>query len=311
MKKNPLYEINKNKLNPYFVTGYSDGESSFSVRFIRSNKSKFGFSIIPVYSIGAEANIENLKLLRDLKDFFDGIGSISLCGNMYIYEVSSITTLHIIINHFEKYPFETTKIIHFKLLNEIINMMLNKEHLTEEGFLKILSIKATFPKGLNKNIINAYPNIKPIIKPQFIPKTNKLNPHWIAGFSQADSSFGLNLIKRSNRKLGHQVLPQYRVYQHKRDIIVLKRIILTLNCGILIKPAYNRDEYTISVTNRKDLLEIIIPFFKKHPFYGAKWLDFNCFCQGMEIIKNKDHLKQEGLDRIKELISNMNRQRKF
>jgi LAGLIDADG endonuclease len=70
--------------------------------------------------------------------------------------------------------------------------------------------------------------------------------------------------------LGHQVLPQYRVYQHKRDIIVLKRIILTLNCGILIKPAYNRDEYTISVTNRKDLLEIIIPFFKKHPFYDAK-----------------------------------------
>ena len=51
--------------------------------------------------------------------------------------------------------------------------------------------------------------------------------------------------------------------------------------------------------NREDLLTIIIPFFKKYPFYGAKWLDFKCFCQGMEIIKNKDHLRQEGLDSIK------------
>jgi hypothetical protein len=91
-------------------------------------------------------------------------------------------------------------------------MMLNKEHLTEEGFLKILSIKAIFPKGLNKNLINAFPTIKPIIKPEFIPNTNRLNPHWIAGFIQADSSFGLSIVKRINRKLGYQVLPQYRVY---------------------------------------------------------------------------------------------------
>lgn len=31
----------------------------------------------------------------------------------------------------------------------------------------------------------------------------------------------------------------------------------------------------------------------------------------MGIIKNKDHLKQEGLNKIKELVSSMNRQRKF
>lgn len=172
-----------------------------------SKKSKFGFSIIPVYSIGAEANKENLKLLNNLKYFFHGIGSISLCGNMYIYEVSSISTLQVIINHFEKYPLETTKIIYFKLLNEIVNMMLNKEHLTEDGFVKILSIKAVFPKGLNKNIIKAFPNIKTIIKPEFIPKQNKLNPNRIAGFSQANSFLGLNLIKRIKRKLGYQVLP--------------------------------------------------------------------------------------------------------
>lgn len=164
-ENNFIYETKKSKLNPYFVTGYSDGESSFSIWIRTSNKSKFGFNINPVYSIGAEANIENLKLLESIKNFFGDIGSISLCDNMYIYEVSSIITLRVYINHFEKYPLEITKIIHFKLLTIIYKMMLNKEHLTKKGFMKILAIKAVFPKELNKNIMNAYPNIKSIIKP--------------------------------------------------------------------------------------------------------------------------------------------------
>ena len=218
--------LKENRLNPYFVTGYSDGESSFSIRFITSNRSKFGFIINPVFSLGTEANVENLKLLERIKDFFGNIGSISLCGgNMFYYEVSSITTLQVIINHFEKYPLETTKIIHFKLLSNVVKMILNKEHLTEEGFMKILSIKAVFPKGLHEKILTAYPNIKPIIKPTFIPNSGRLNPDWVAGFSQADSSFGLYAVKYSNRKLGYCILPQYRVTQHERDLIVLKRII--------------------------------------------------------------------------------------
>jgi LAGLIDADG endonuclease len=65
-------------------------------------------------------------------------------------------------------------------------------------------------------------------------------------------------------------LPQYRVYVDKRDIILLKRIILTLGCGIFIEPADNRDVYIVSVMKKEDLLTIIIPFFKKYPFYEAK-----------------------------------------
>ena len=43
----------KNELNPYFVTGYSDGESSFSIRLRSNPSSKFGFNVSIVYSIGA------------------------------------------------------------------------------------------------------------------------------------------------------------------------------------------------------------------------------------------------------------------
>ena len=48
--------------------------------------------------------------------FFEGIGCISkVAGNMYIYEVSSFIHFHKLINHFDRYPLETTKLIHYNL----------------------------------------------------------------------------------------------------------------------------------------------------------------------------------------------------
>jgi hypothetical protein len=49
-----------------------------------------GFHVSIVYSICAEVNPLNLKLLEQVKEFFGGAGSISKSGNMYFY--SSRTT---------------------------------------------------------------------------------------------------------------------------------------------------------------------------------------------------------------------------
>lgn len=56
-------------------------------------------------------------------------------------------------------------------------MMLNKEHLTLEGFIKILAIRAVFPKGLSSLVLAAFPNINPIIKPEFVSDSAPLHPH--------------------------------------------------------------------------------------------------------------------------------------
>jgi hypothetical protein len=104
------------KLNPYFVTGFVDGEGSFSIRIRKDNKALLGFRVNLVFSIGAQVNPENLKLLENIKAFFEGVGSISMVGgNMYIYEVSSLIHFHKIRNHFDNYPLETTKLIHYNL----------------------------------------------------------------------------------------------------------------------------------------------------------------------------------------------------
>lgn len=45
----------------------------------------------------------------------------------------------------------------------------------------------------------------------------------------------------------------------------------------------------------------IIPFFDKHSIRGSKYLDFLNFKSAALIIKNKEHLKEEGLKQILQL----------
>lgn len=177
----------KGKLHPWFITGYTDGEGSFSIRLRTKSNSQFGFHISIVYSIGAELNPLNLKLLEQVKEYFGGVGSISRSGNMCYYEISSIKSLLNVRKHFEEYPLQTTKYVYFILWCQVMDIIEKKEHLTKLGFNKVLSIKSLFPKGLSAKLLEVYSKEKilPIAKPIFEPSVQKLNPNWIAGFVQA------------------------------------------------------------------------------------------------------------------------------
>ena len=88
-------------------------------------------------------------------------------------------------------------------------------------------------------------------------------------------------------------------------------IILTLGCGVIVKPSGDRDRYSTSVSNINDLSTIVIPFFQQHRLYGAKWLDFQDFAEGVRIMETKGHLTEEGLGKIKDLAYGMNTFRKI
>ena len=131
------------------------------------------------------------------------------------------------------------------------------------------------------------------------------------GFTQGDGSFGLNYYKAQGMHLGYTCKPQFRITQHERDLIVLKRIIEYLGCGNLIHISKTKQEWGIYVSNRSHLVNIIMPFFQQHPIYGAKHLDLLDFGRGLDIINNKGHLTTEGLNELKQIALGMNTYRKF
>lgn len=66
---------------------------------------------------------------------------------------------------------------------------------------------------------------------------------------QADGTFGLNYTKVFGIRLGYTCQPQFRIYLHERDLIVLKRIIESMECGNLINISKTKQEWNVSVSN--------------------------------------------------------------
>ena len=43
--------------------------------------------------------------------------------------------------------------------------MLNKEHLTKDGLIKIVAIKASINRGLSEKLKSAFPDVVPVVRP--------------------------------------------------------------------------------------------------------------------------------------------------
>jgi LAGLIDADG endonuclease len=88
----------------------------------------------------------------------------------------------------------------------------------------------------------------------------------------------------------------------------MKSLAEYLDCGKYgLRP--QRDTGEFFVTKFSDITDKIIPFFNKYPIQGVKALDFADFCKVAELMKNKDHLNQAGLEQIKIIKAGMNRGR--
>ena len=89
------------------------------------------------------------------------------------------------------FPLQSSRQGEYSPCLECIRLMENKEHLTQAGLEKILSIKTALNRGLPENIAKEFPYITPREKPVTgLPSMHEpLNPQWISGFSDGDSSF--------------------------------------------------------------------------------------------------------------------------
>ncbi|MDD3487429.1 MAG: LAGLIDADG family homing endonuclease [Candidatus Moranbacteria bacterium] len=151
------------KLNPYYVCGFIDGEGSFSVSINRHKTLKRGVEIKPEFEI--ELRDDDRKILERI------VATIG-CGRIYdcSYErygwhphaklkVTSTRDLtEILFPFLERYQLEAKKADVYKLFKKIVLAMREKEHLTDKGFERIQRLrnqmrkfgkKHNFKKGFN------------------------------------------------------------------------------------------------------------------------------------------------------------------
>jgi hypothetical protein len=75
--------------------------------------------------------------------------------------------LEVIINHFKNYPLISEKYCDFLLFEQCYELIKQKEHLTQVGLEKILALKSHLNKGLPKELLEAFPNVKPVPRPVY------------------------------------------------------------------------------------------------------------------------------------------------
>ena len=129
-----------NELNPYYITGFTDGEGCFFLGISPDSKSKTGYRVKASFQIGL--HIKDLALLEIIQMFF-GVGKISKLGAESIqFRVYALKDLKVILHHFDKYPLLTNKQSDYLLFKQVVNLMEEGKHFTLEGLNKIVSIKA-------------------------------------------------------------------------------------------------------------------------------------------------------------------------
>ncbi len=139
-------QIQKEKLNPHYVSGFIDGEGSFSISIGKHKTLKRGFEVRPEFEI--ELRKDDQEILERILITI-GIGRIYDCSyDRYgwfphaKYKITSIWDLKEYLFPFlDQYPLQAKKGKSYLLFREIVLMLCEKKHLSDEGFNKIVKLR--------------------------------------------------------------------------------------------------------------------------------------------------------------------------
>jgi len=189
----------------------------FSIGIRPDAKLKIKWRVSPVFII--KLHKKDLSILEDIKKTFH-IGKIRKSGeNCVQYVIESFKELQVIVNHFDSYPLVTAKVSDFLLFKQCFELIRNGEHLTEEGLLKIVTLKSSLNWGISDKLIKSFPLVIPVNRLEYKFKGIP-DPFWIAGFTSGDGSFQIRL-RKLNTKIGYRVSLLYSFHlvvqlTHKR-----------------------------------------------------------------------------------------------
>ena len=132
-----------------------------------------------------------------------------------------------------------------------------------------------------------------------------LHAEWITGFVDGEGCFHVGINAHAEMTAGYQVLPEFTVVQHERDVQILHALKDYFGCGVV--RVNHGDRMAYRVRKLRDLLDVIAPFFMKHPLKTKKNVDFRKFRTVLLKMEKGIHLTGEGIEEIRIIASQMNR----
>ena len=130
--------------------------------------------------------------------------------------------------------------------------------------------------------------------------SDNLNNHWLAGFSDADASFQIKIVKRMTRSKA-EIRLNYRVDQKKLELLILIKNYLGGNIG------YRKSQETYyygstGFASAKNVVE----YFDKFNLQSKKHISFLRWRKVYRLIQNREHITERGFTKIAKLKALIN-----
>jgi hypothetical protein len=133
----------------------------------------------------------------------------------------------------------------------------------------------------------------------------KLSKDWVVGFVDGEGCFHVGINAHKEMSIGYQVLPEFTIVQHQRDVQLLYALKEFFGCGVVRRN--HGDRLSLRVRGLKHLQQIVVPFFVSNPLQSRKRADFDKFRSVVELMANDRHLALDGLAEIRRIAKQMNR----
>jgi hypothetical protein len=132
-------------LSDAWLSGFTDAEGCFNVKIEHRPNTRTGYRVIIRFLLDQK---EAQNLLLYIRDLF-GYGQVNLRSNtnsVFRYHINTFKGLITVRNYFLTYSLKTKKNKSFNKWNKVYSMVLNKDHLVQEG----LNIIRDIAKEINK-----------------------------------------------------------------------------------------------------------------------------------------------------------------
>ena len=136
-------------------------------------------------------------------------------------------------------------------------------------------------------------------------KTKRNIQEYISGYVDGEGCFSISFSKREKFLVGWETKPSFSVSQNEDRAQTLFLMQKIFKCGF-IRRDFSDKTLKYEVRSLDDLVNKIIPHFKKYPLVSAKQKDFEFFEKVCLLMQKQLHKNKNGLSKIMNLAFQMN-----
>ena|SRR3989344_781979 len=129
--------------------------------------------------------------------------------------------------------------------------------------------------------------------------------YYLTGFMDGESCFCIALKNQKSAKVRWVLDPVFHVTQHSINKEILYELQRLFGCGVVIKKYGQPDTMQFVIQSRKDLVDKIIPFFRKYELITKK-KDFEIFAEVVDALNQHKHADINEFKKLLRKVFTMN-----